>query len=130
MIKKIIVSLILLSGECQAGIVALTAASRANCGNNESVMWHLGHNHVMQVDHQHFKCLNRRCEQEGDFITHKITTEFINSWRVAAVHWAEAVPGSGWVSMGFYEIYERGKVIRFKSDRAVDCKLYDGWWDH
>lgn len=38
-----------------AGVVAPTAHSRANCGGfNESITWHLGHSYWWRVESHHF----------------------------------------------------------------------------
>lgn len=110
-----------------AGLYATTAASRANCGNNESVLWNGQESFVWRTisTHQHVN------GSSDPYWHHLVDTGWNYTWRSAAVHQGEA-PEIGrykWDVEGyyFYEGYANGKWP-FTQDYSRDCSLYDGWW--
>lgn len=104
-----------------AGINGTTVHSRANCGNNESITWYLGHPFRWRV-----VSIHEQNKRRG----HMIDTGWDTTWRQAAVHWGEGVSG-GWTVTGYhyYIGYAQGK-IPFEITHAEDCNIYDGWWDY
>jgi len=106
-----------------AGINGTTAHSRANCVNNESITWWLGHSYNWRVVSIH----NYKGNPQ-----HNIDTGYAVTWRQAAVHWGEASPTqSSWSVSGhhFLSDYAGGK-FPFESTYVDDCSIYDGWWDY
>lgn len=120
--------LIALAINAHAGFNGTTAASRANCINNESITWY--YNHPFQWKtisiHQHVN------GNKDPYWYHLIDTGWATTWRSAAVHWSES-PDVGqykWDVDGyhFYIDYANGKWPMAQT-YARDCHLYDGWWD-
>ncbi len=125
--KAIVLGVAILSASSlsHAGLVATTAHSRANCVNNESITWWLGHSFNWRVASTHYA-------SNGGY-QHVVDTGFEYTWRSAAVHWGEAYPGNSyrWQVTGYHFIdtYGNGRVP-FDITYATDCSIYDGWWDH
>ena len=69
-----------------AGLHGLTAHSRSNCVNNESIIWHAGCNYWMRVISFH----NYKHAQQ-----HVLDTFRTYTWRGATVCWGEAPKGQG-----------------------------------
>ncbi len=114
--------LMLLSAQVQAGVVALTIHSRANCGNNESISWDMRWYRQYATVSDHFI---------GGGV-HEIKTGWQDTWRSAAVHWSEARPGAGWRVIGSHWMKDpnTGRDIFLGRTDVVDCSIYDGWWDY
>lgn len=124
--SKIIVSVLLLGLQiniANAGLLATTVHSRANCVNNESITWWLGHAYDWRVVSFHNNIY-------GGY--HSIDTGYAVTWRQAAVHWGEApLNDHRWAVSGFHYLsdYGNGKVP-FDSTAVGDCSIYNGWWDY
>lgn len=120
--KYIVMGILLFSSTAYAGINGYTAHSRANCVNNESISWWLGHSFKARVTAEHW--------YKGK-LTHRIDTGWQNNWRIAAVHWKEPIQTSNnWgVRSYHYRDNGNGSYLSDKID-AVDCFIYDGWWDY
>lgn len=106
-----------------AGLVSTTVHSRANCHNNESITWWLGHPYDWRVVSVHTDIYGGG---------HTIDTGYEYTWRQAAVHWGEAPHGDHrWVVSGYHYLkqYGTGKVP-FDTTTTGDCSIYNGWWDH
>ena len=108
-----------------AGIYATTAHSRANCVNNESITWWLGHSFFWRVISFHNYDLNH--PQKG---YHVINTGMYETWRQAAVHWGESGPGGSYFVSGFHYFIYRNHEILDVNTQASNCNIYDGWWDY
>lgn len=111
-----------------AGFGVTTAASRANCINNESVTWNSKQSFNWRTISIH-KHVNGKTDP---YFNHLVDTGWAVTWRSAAVHWSEA-PDIGkynWNTWGyhFFAGYANGKWP-FVENYARDCRLYDGWWD-
>lgn len=114
----------LISHNVHAGLNATTAHSRANCGTiNESITWFFNHNYNWRVISWHD---NNR----GD--VHVFDTGKQYTWRCAAVHWVEAVPGNrSWKVTGqHFWFTDQGRQIYDTTTEVTDCSIYNGWWDH
>jgi hypothetical protein len=98
----------------------LTIHSRANCfGNNESISWDLTHDYILNTRSDHY--------YKGVY-QHSIVTGWRNTWRSAAVHWAEGF--NDWKVHGrHYIAYKLGDVIPLGEEWVSDCSIYNGWWD-
>jgi hypothetical protein len=108
-----------------AGLYATTVHSRANCFNNESITWYAGHANDWRVVSFHVYNFNR----PGDG-RHYIDTGMTRTWRQAAVHWNESAPGGKYLVEGFHYFSDgRGHQLLDANTSAVDCSIYDGWWD-
>ncbi|WP_131779310.1 hypothetical protein [Legionella bozemanae] len=115
----------ILSGTVFAGINGTTVHSRANCINNESITWYLGHSFPWRVVSFHTP------DYKHNSSYHYIDTGYINTWRQAAVHWGEGTTPSGYyLVVGFHYILERNHDWLFDNTQVDDCSIYDGWWDY
>ena len=106
-----------------AGLHGLTAHSRSNCGNNESITWHAGYNYWMRVISFH----NYNHVQQ-----HVLDTFQTYTWRAAAVCWGEApnVINGKWDVYAYHLLYTNaGKEYVYQITSVNDCSIYDGWWD-
>lgn len=112
--------LLFFSLNVHAGFNGLTSHSRANCANNESISWDWQTNHMLGTISQH--------NRGGQYI-HRVISDWQNTWRSAAVHWGEAVPGSGWNVVGYHWIMIGGQQMHFDMTNVNDCSIYDGWWE-
>lgn len=108
-----------------AGVRGPTAHSRANCGNNESITWWLGHARDWRV--VSFHNYDKDNAKAG---YHYIDTGMGHTWRQAAVHWRESGPTGKYQVNGYHYFYERGHEILDVTTTAINCSIYDGWWDH
>ncbi len=120
--KKLFVTLVSL-GICSGSIAGLngpTYHSRANCGNNESISWDALHSHIYCTLSDHYGA-------GGPF--HELNTGWETTRRSAAVHWGEALPGSGWIVSGSHWEKIKGKDKNVENETVTDCSIYDGWWD-
>ncbi len=128
--NNIIISGLLLAlqiGVADAGLVSTTVHSRANCSNNESITWWLGHPFDWRVLSIHTDIYSGG--------SHNIDTGFSKTWRQAAVHWKEAPmkepPDRRWVVSGYHFLSDYGNGnIPFDKTNVGDCDIYNGWWDH
>jgi hypothetical protein len=112
---------VLSASNALAGLHGLTWHSRANCYNNESITWDFTTNHIMSTVSLHL---------ENQELRHQLNTDWVNTWRSAAVHWVEAVPTQkNWAVEGTHSIYENNMQITLGNTTARDCSIYDGWWD-
>lgn len=103
-----------------AGVTHLTFHSRANCANNESISWHLGHSYLLRTKSFHY--------QRGVLI-HTADTGLEATWRSAAVHWGEGT--GGWMVIGeHYGLNQSGNEFLLAKEQVTGCSFYDGWWDH
>lgn len=109
-----------LSSTAVAGFNGLTIHSRANCINNESISWDATSYHMLATESLHYT---------GFKNGHDVTTEWESTWRSAAVHFAEATPGSGWTVAGIHWVIENNLPRCLGTETVTDCSLYDGWWD-
>jgi hypothetical protein len=128
---------LLLSTASHAGLKSLTHHSRANCGNNESISWHAGHEYKMIVysDHHGFAL---RDGEEPIYVSHRVCSDgasngcqYQKTWRAAAVHWGEAMPGNGsnYRVIGRHQVILPNGQIEMENTNVTDCSIYDGWWD-
>lgn len=102
-----------------AGVATLTFHSRANCANNESISWHLGHNYLLRTVSYHYRSRD---------LVHIIDTGREATWRSAAVHWGEGT--GGWVVVGeHYGVNQYGRDSLIAKETVIDCSIYNGWWD-
>ena len=94
----------------QAGMDGLTWASRANCINNESVIWDKSLDWVMGAVSEHFR---------GDKFTHCANSLDENkrfpcdmrdvpaiAWRAAAVHYGEGIFTDNYTVYGHFTYYD------------------------
>lgn len=107
-----------------SGINGTTAHSRANCINNESITWWLGHAYDWRVVSIHTD------KNTGN--SHHIDTGYAHTWRQAAVHWREApLSKNNWSVSGHHFLLDyTGGRFPFESTYVDDCSIYDGWWDY
>lgn len=120
---KAILTILLLvfSHSANAGLIAFTMHSRANCGNNESISWHAGHSYWLRTLSAHYT------EDGESYHTQDTSKEY--TWRSAAVDWGEGISGQ-WIVYGFHYGYdEEDNMIFLDQTFASDCSIYDGWWD-
>jgi len=78
------------------------------------------HSWILGTVTQHYR--------NGEWV-HGQSTGWQTTWRSAAVHWGEAVPGSGWEVKGYHWIVDsrsRQQVL-FGTTDVYDCSIYDGW---
>ncbi len=122
----LMLAVVFFSVPVEAGVVELTIHSRANCINNESVTWDMRWNRTYATMSLHFKNIKNQIP------THDIFTGLEETWRSAAVHWNEALPGDGWKVIGLHWIKDPGteRLELIGQTEAIDCNIYDGWWDH
>lgn len=114
----------LYSYSINAGINGTTAHSRANCINNESITWWLGHAYSWRVVSIH--------TDKNTRASHHIDTGYSHTWRQAAVHWNEApITQKNWSVSGHHFLIDyAGGRFPFESTYTDDCSIYDGWWDY
>lgn len=115
-------SLIALSMSAHSGFYAFTMHSRANCvGFNESVSWHFNHPNYLITWSQHSHAdVPFQCNLNSD--------GWRKTWRAAAYHYAEGY--GGWYVLGnHWTMNDRGDPVKLAVTDAVDCNIYDGWWD-
>ncbi|MBA2650278.1 MAG: hypothetical protein H0U75_11950 [Legionella sp.] len=116
-----------LSVPAQAGVNAVTAHSRANCGNNESVTWFLSGAYWWRVISYHY---TSRHPAGPNSPHHTMDTGKGYTWRQAAIHWGESGLGGNYYVLGMHYYYPNGReTLDVKTD-AVDCAIYDGWNDY
>lgn len=111
-----------ISYNVHAGFHSTTAHSRANCGSiNESITWNKDHWYTWRVISTH---------QDKHGNSHHMDTGKQYTWRCAAVHWVESVPGNRdwWVQGLHFWFNDQGKQIYDTTTVAIDCGLADGWW--
>lgn len=121
--SAIVAASIITACNANAGVTATTANSRANCINNESVTWWLGHPYNWRVVSTHSNIYGGG---------HLIDTGYSNTWRQAAIHWNEApLDDHRWYVAGYHYLaeYASGRTP-FAITYAINCNIYDGWWDH
>lgn len=106
-----------------AGLYSTTVHSRANCINNESITWWLGHPYNWKVFSIHSNLYGGQ---------HHVDTGFNYTWRAAAVHWGEApLDDHRWTVGGYHYLAEYGNGrIPFDETHVGNCSIYNGWWDH
>lgn len=106
-----------------AGVVSTTVHSRANCVNNESITWWLGHAYDWRVVSTHSNIYGGG---------HLIDTGYAVTWRQAAVHWGEApLDDHRWIVSGYHYLSDYGNGrMPFEITNVGDCSIYNGWWDH
>lgn len=106
-----------------AGFAANTAHSRANCfGFNESITWHYLEPHWWQVVSIHSRNAG----------SHSMDTGMNYTWRAAALHVGEITQLHDiWKVQGyhFYKDCSTCNKIYDVYTEAIDCSIYDGWWD-
>lgn len=117
--------------QANAGVAAVTAHSRANCGGfNESVTWYLKQSYWWRVESHHF------IRYEPMPPTHIMNTGTNFTWRAAVFHPKEAYSSLGdkWWVMGYHFYHPHGlpneKERLDTVTEARDCNIYDGWWDY
>lgn len=122
--RRTIASLILLAitSSSVAGVKSLTMNSRANCGNNETISWHLGHRYMLWTASDHL-------DKRTGVNIHTVVANWDKTWRSAAVHWGE---GRGdWAVMGHHWMADNnGNITKIAEEYTTNCSIYDGWWDH
>lgn len=137
--RLLVISSTIISGipiSTNAGIKELTWHSRANCVNNESITWHLGHNYKLSTDSSHTQYNKPNTISAHDIVSKhrecsaKNCDEYETTWRSAVVHWGEASPKDNWTVYGRHGmIKDNGKYVYLGDTYANDCSIYDGWWD-
>jgi hypothetical protein len=132
-LKKITIILTLsLATNANAGFLALTWHSRANCLNNESITWEFNKEHDLYTQSYHDVL-----EEDGQYHLRHITiAELEHTWRSAAVDWGEAINSLYTFQVdGLHNEYhylpdEQFPIIVTIGNESVrDCSIYDGWWD-
>ena len=123
--KKILLPLLLLIPiSSHAGFWEFTMHSRANCvGFNESISWHFKHEYWLLTNSYHS---NPKAAYTCNFWS---APNFEVTSRSAALHFAEGY--GGWHVIGsHWTTPDRGRTSQLmaKTD-AIDCNIYDGWWD-
>lgn len=108
-----------LSSGANAAFNGLTIHSRANCINNESISWDWKNYWILNTQTWHY--LNGQLQ-------HEFQTGWQTTWRSAAVHWSEGTGGWG-VRGEHYIAYKSGDMIPLGTTTAIDCSIYNGWWD-
>lgn len=111
-----------------AGAFNLTHASRANCGNNESISWDLRTPHDLAASSVHYHV-------QGNFNgwsnrpRHTVATgAMYNVHRAAAVHWGESAPYSNqWYVQGHHWNRINRNLVVYRPSAAKDCNLSAGW---
>lgn len=119
--------LALMATSAHAGFKNLTIHSRANCLRiNESIAWDATQYHEIKVTSTHKYCGGGKC-----YNIHRLDTNgFENSWRIAAVHFNEHAPGAyTYVVNAWFYIKENGIERKLGETYAINCDIYDGWWD-
>lgn len=119
--KKVRAFLLLMaiSSSSFAGVYGLTHHSRANCVNNETISWQLGHDYWFWIVSRH-----RAGNQD-----HQVVADWDLTWRGAAVHWGEG--HGGWSVEGHHWMKNAsGQPTQVAAETVTDCSIYDGWWDH
>jgi hypothetical protein len=111
-----------------AGFHSFTMHSRANCGGfNESVSWEFNKSYWLLTNSVH---INTKKKGDGgcNLWSHSQVTA---TWRAAAFHTFEAYLVDKWVVYGaHYTSRNNGKSAAFMAKTtAIDCNIYDGWWD-
>lgn len=123
-----------------AGFDGLTAHSRANClSMNESISWDATRNWDLRVESIHLlhKINGPIKPNQGDRIQRHVmvTGNKLDShnmtWREAQFHFNDPMPNLRY----FWEVYgthyrvEGRKLVVFEQTNAVNCNMYDGWWN-
>lgn len=126
--KKIIMfcAAIALTSQAFAGFAEFTMHSRANCaGFNESISWHFKHSYWLLTHTRH---TNPDAPWICDFWS---ADDWEITWRSAALHFAEGWNGQRWYVVGnHWTTPDAGMTsILMSTTDAVDCNIYDGWWD-
>lgn len=108
-----------------AAVNGPSSHSRANCVNNESITWWLGHARDWRVISVHNH--NKDNPKAGH---HSIDTGMGHTWRQAAVHWGESRPGGPYQVNGYHFFKENGREYLGANTSAINCSIYNGWWDY
>lgn len=119
--------------EVDAGFKSLTAHSRANCLNNESISWDARAYWHLWTSSTH-NYVDNGLIVSAHFVG---TGDWQFTWRSAAVHWWEGKgenmsTGRGWWVEGEHFVSDKGGTFGLGSHvwtSAIDCRWYDGWWD-
>ena len=98
----------------------LSAHSRANCINNESISWDGTRSWLLATESQHL-------DLRTGVMLHNIWTGWQDTRRSAAVHYGEG--RGGWAVKGIHWINDGGHPRIFKITYTTDCDIYDGWWN-
>lgn len=118
--KAVLILMLGLSANANAGLFGITHHSRANCANNETISWDAKKQHWFATDSTHNNMVNG--------VGHIVRDDFRKTRRSAAVCWAEGL--SGWMVIGRHYIkeHENEKVKMVKMEVVYDCSLDEGWW--
>lgn len=126
---KLLVGAVLLVGSnvAFAGLTGLTHASRANCGNNESISWDATRARNLGVTSVHYLI-------NGSFYTwmskpnHSVQTGArYNVYRAAAVHWGESFTTNKYVVLGHHWEQINSSRSVYRRTTTSNCSMYDGW---
>jgi len=86
-------SLLAITINCHSGINKTTVHSRANCLNNESITWWLGHPYLWRVVSVHKSPWGSMHEDSAGYDYND---------RVAVVHWLEGLVSDPWQVWGYH----------------------------
>ena len=111
-------SLLAITINCHSGINKTTVHSRANCLNNESITWWLGHPYLWRVVSVHKSPWGSMHEDSAGYDYND---------RVAVVHWLEGLVSDPWQVWGYHYFYDYSQYIPFDSTYATDCQFIEGW---
>jgi hypothetical protein len=124
-LKKTLLALAISIGATSAthaGALAWTSHSRANCaGVNESITWYaLGADYWRVFSVHNYK---------NPTYTHTQNTFLQYSWRIAVVHFNEAIGtmSDGWFVQGYHFVWRNGKEQYEWYTEGTDCSGWDGW---
>lgn len=103
----------------------LTAFSRANCVNNESISWHaFAPEHLWTSSNHYYFGLWQHClDSQGRNCVSGSNFAASLTWRAAAVHWLEGPPGATvWFVTGKHWRYDPlGRWYVWRSTSATGC---------
>lgn len=121
-LKLVLFASILSSSIANAGFHEFTMHSRANCkGFNESISWHFLNPYYLMTYTRHS---NPKAAWGCNF-----NSPMQQTWRSAAVHYAEGYGGWHVVGSHYYKDSVSGALRLLRITEADDCNIYDGWWD-
>lgn len=109
-----------------AGFYGPTSHSRANCaGFNESISWWAGHPDYRRAVSFHFRTARH------SHPAHSLDTGMYRTFRAAAYHATEAYSSQGheWKVVGGHYYLEGREQKLGAVTEAINCNIYDGWWD-
>jgi hypothetical protein len=124
--KRYLFAILLTSTAAHAGFNGLTAHSRANCLTiNESISWDATRKWDLYVTAFHYRWNGSTWINQHKDIS---SGTYDHTWRAASVHVGEARSGQ-WRVTAEHWIIEKDKKKLLQKTEAINCNIYDGWWD-